>query len=138
MIFSIIIPVYNEEKTILKVLNILNNLEFSKFQKEIIVVDDGSTDGTRNLLNENKNLYSSLYCNEKNTGKGSAVRLGLQNSKGDYIVFQDADLEYDPNDLLKFEEVFLKFNADGVIGSRFTYDKKTRSHSILNKLGNLI
>ena len=69
MIFSIIIPVYNEEKTILKVLNILNNLEFSKFQKEIIVVDDGSTDGTRNLLNENKNLYSSLYCNEKNTGK---------------------------------------------------------------------
>ncbi len=138
MIFSIIIPVYNEEKTILKVLNILNNLEFSKFQKEIIVVDDGSTDGTRNLLNENKNLYSSLYCNKKNTGKGSAVRLGLQNSKGDYIVFQDADLEYDPNDLLKFEEVFLKFNADGVIGSRFTYDKYTRSHSILNKLGNLI
>ena len=60
MSFSIIIPVYNEEKTILKVLNILNNLEFSKFQKEIIVVDDCSTDGTRNLLNENKNLYSSL------------------------------------------------------------------------------
>lgn len=138
MIFSIIVPVFNEEKTILKILNTLNNLSFLKFKKEIIVVDDGSTDSTRNILNQNKSLYSSLYFNEKNMGKGAAVKLGLKNCKGDYIVFQDADLEYDPNDLIKFEEVFLKFNADGVIGSRFNYDKYTRSHSIMNKIGNYI
>ncbi len=138
MIFSIIVPVFNEEKTILKVLNELKKVEFTKFQKEIIVVDDGSTDATRKLLDENKDLYTSLFFNEKNMGKGSAVRLGLKNARGDYIVFQDADLEYDPNDLLKFEKVFLKFNADGVLGSRFTYDKYTRSHSVLNKIGNYI
>ena len=138
MIFSIIVPVFNEEKTILKILNTLNNLSFLKFKKEIIVVDDGSTDSTRNILNQNKSLYSSLYFNEKNMGKGAAVKLGLKNCKGDYVVFQDADLEYDPNDLIKFEEVFLKFNADGVIGSRFNYDKYTRSHSIMNKIGNYI
>ena len=109
MIFSIIVPVFNEEKTILKILNTLNNLSFLKFKKEIIVVDDGSTDSTRNILNQNKSLYSSLYFNEKNMGKGAAVKLGLKNCKGDYVVFQDADLEYDPNDLIKFEEVFLKF-----------------------------
>ena len=62
----------------------------------------------------------------------------MKNSSGEYVVFQDSDLEYDPIDLLKFEEVFLKFNADGIIGSRFRYDKYTRSHSILNKLGNYI
>ena len=69
MIFSIIVPVFNEEKTILKILNTLNNLSFLKFKKEIIVVDDGSTDSTRNILNQNKSLYSSLYFNEKNMGK---------------------------------------------------------------------
>ena len=64
------------------------------------------------------------------------VKIGLDKCNGEYIVFQDADLEYDPHDLLKFENVFLKFKADGIIGSRFNYDKYTRSHSILNKIGN--
>ena len=138
MIFSIIIPVFNEKKTIIKVLDTLNSVKFKEFQKEIIVVDDGSTDGTSQLLEENKNLYSSLHKNDHNQGKGAAVMIGLKNSSGHYVVIQDADLEYDPNDLLKFEEVFLKFNADGIIGSRFNYDKFTRSHSILNKIGNYI
>ena len=138
MIFSIIVPVFNEEKTILEILNQLKNINFRKFKKEIIVLNDGSTDNTKNLLDKNKDLYDVLFSNEKNEGKGSAVRLGLKNSSGEYVVFQDSDLEYDPIDLLKFEEVFLKFNADGIIGSRFRYDKYTRSHSILNKLGNYI
>ena len=138
MIFSIIVPVFNEEKTILAILNQLKDVNFRKFKKEIIVINDGSTDNTKNLLNKHKDLYNFLYTNEKNEGKGSAVRLGLKNATGEYIVFQDADLEYDPIDLLKFEDVFLKFNADGIIGSRFRYDKYTRSHSILNKLGNYI
>ena len=138
MIFSIIVPVFNEEKTILKILNELKKLNFKKFEKEIIVINDGSTDSTKKILNENKDLYDSIYSLETNKGKGSAVKLGLQHTKGEYIVFQDADLEYDPQDLLKFEEVFQKFDADGIIGSRFTYDKFTRSHSILNKIGNYI
>ena len=71
MIFSIIIPVFNEKKTIIKVLNTLNSVKFKEFQKEIIVVDDGSTDGTNQLLEENKNLYSSLHKNDHNPRKRS-------------------------------------------------------------------
>ena len=136
MIFSIIIPVFNEEKTIIEVLKKLNDIKFLRFEKEIIVVDDGSNDSTPKLLLDNKKLYKSLYTNKSNLGKGAAVKIGLNNCTGEYVVFQDADLEYDPNDLLKFEEVFLKFNADGIIGSRFNYDKYTRSHSAINKIGN--
>ncbi len=138
MIFSIIIPVYNEEKTILLLLNELNKLQFTTFKKEIIVVDDGSTDNTKKILDENKDLFNKLLSNNSNQGKGSAVKEGLKKSTGEYIVIQDADLEYDPKDLLKFEEIFNKFNADGIIGSRFNYDKYTRSHSILNKIGNYL
>ena len=93
MIFSIIVPVFNEEKTILTILNQLKDINFQKFKKEIIVVNDGSTDNTKNLLDKHKDLYDLLYSNEKNEGKGSAVRLGLKNSTGEYIVFQDSDLE---------------------------------------------
>lgn len=138
MIFSIIVPIYNEEKTILNILNRLEELKFSAFKKEIIVVDDGSLDGTRKILDSNKHLYDKLYFNHKNEGKGSAVRLGLKKSIGDYVVIQDGDLEYNPDDLIKFEKVFLKFNADGVIGSRFSYDQYIRSHSVLNKFANFI
>ena len=81
---------------------------FKKFEKEIIVIDDGSTDNTKNLLENNKDLFDTLHTNEKNKGKGSAVRLGLKNASGTYVVFQDADLEYDPNDLLKFEPILEK------------------------------
>ena len=140
MIFSIIIPVFNEEKTILQVLNNLKDTKFLKFQKEVIVIDDGSTDGTKKILEENKNLYDHLHSNKSNRGKGAIkiVKIGLDRCNGEYIVFQDADLEYDlfTHDLLKFEDVFLKFKADVIIGSRFNYDKYTRSHSILNKIGN--
>ena len=66
------------------------------------------------------------------------MRLGLKKSIGDYVVIQDGDLEYNPDDLIKFEKVFLKFNADGVIGSRFSYDQYIRSHSVLNKFANFI
>lgn len=136
MIISIIVPVYNEEKLIIPSLTKLKNLEFKRFEKEVIVIDDGSNDGTSKLLSSNSNLYTKLYTKEKNEGKGSAVKLGIENSKGTHIVFHDSDLEYDPEDFLKFEDIFLKFNADSVIGSRFNYDKYTRSHNILNKIGN--
>ena len=138
MKISILIPVYNEEQTILKALEDLSNLKFKILQKEIIVIDDGSTDKTNQILISSKHLYDKMFVNKYNQGKVSAVKLGLQNSTGNYIVFHDADLEYDPLDLLKFENVFLRFNADGVVGSRFRYDQYTRSHSILNRLGNFI
>ena len=138
MKISIIIPVYNEEKTILNVLNELKHLVFSKLEKEVIVVDDGSTDRTKTILEKNKNLFNKLVSFDLNKGKGAAVKAGLEISSGDYVVFHDADLEYEPRDLLKFEEIFIKFDADGIIGSRFNYDKYTRSHSILNKIANFI
>ena len=136
MIFTIIVPVYNEEKTLLSVLKNLNNLKFKNFKKEVILVDDGSTDGTKKILQENKNLFDKLLTNPLNKGKGAAVKVALNNCNGDYVVFHDADLEYDPEDLLRFEDVFVKFDADGIIGSRFIYRHYTRSHNILNKFGN--
>ena len=138
MKISIIVPVYNEEKTILEVLQDLENIKFNNFEKEIIVINDGSTDGTAKILDSNKNLFTKIYSNSTNQGKGSAVRIGLENTSGTHVVFHDADLEYNPLDLLKFEDVFIKFDADGIIGSRFKYDKYTRSHNILNRFGNLI
>ena len=138
MKISIIVPVYNEDKNILRILNELAILEFRKFVKEIIVINDGSTDGTLNILKSNKHLYDQLHNISKNKGKGYAVKIGLENATGTHIVFQDSDLEYNPNDLYKFENVFINFDADGIIGSRFKFDKYTRSHNFLNRMGNYI
>ncbi len=138
MMISIIVPVYNEENTILEILTRLEKLKFLSFKKEIIVVEDGSTDNTKKILENHKNLYDKIYFNQKNEGKGSAVRNGLAKAKGEYVVIQDGDLEYNPDDLVKFEKVFLNFKADGIIGSRFSYDQYIRSHSILNKFANFL
>ena len=137
MILSIIIPVYNEENTIFEVLNkIKDNLE-NKFEYEIIVIDDGSTDQSRKLLENNKTLYNKLLINEFNKGKGFSVKKGLLNCSGTHVAFQDGDLEYNPSDLLKLQKMFVSFDADGVIGSRFNYSDYTRTHNLLNKLGNM-
>ena len=138
MKFSVIIPVYNEEKTILKVLERLNQTKVENIDYEFIVINDGSTDDTKKLLENNKNLFSVLINNTNNSGKGYAVKEGLKIAKGDYIIFQDADLEYDPVDFKKFIKVCKNFDADVVIGSRFNYSEYTRSHYILNKIGNHI
>ena len=76
--------------------------------------------------------------NETNRGKGFSIKKGLLNASGTHIIFQDADLEYDPNDYKKFEKIFTDFNADGIVGSRFIYSGYTRSYNILNKFGNKI
>ena len=138
MILSIIIPVYNEESTIIKVLNrIKENLE-NKIKYEVIVINDGSTDKTSELLEKNTNLYNKLITNDTNKGKGFSVKKGLENSTGTHITFQDADLEYNPKDLLKLQKIFQDFDADGVIGSRFNYSDFTRTHNLLNKFANNI
>ena len=138
MILSIIIPVYNEEKTLLKSLESVIKLGSNLKEHEIIVVNDGSTDNTAKILEENKNLYDKLLTNESNRGKGYSIKKGLIESKGTHIIFHDSDLEYDSKDILKFIKIFLDFNADGIIGSRFNYADYTRSHNILNKFANNI
>ena len=115
---SIIIPVYNEEKTILKILDSIAKTKFEDNNYEIIIIDDGSTDQTLKLLNDNKNKYSILIKSHQNMGKGHAVIKGLEAANGKYVVFQDADLEYDPEEFVNILKIYKKFNADIVYGSR--------------------
>lgn len=136
MKLSILIPVFNEENTILSILEEIKKQNFTKFDYEIIVINDGSTDNTQEILEKNPSMYDSLYKLEVNSGKGAAIIKGLQNSTGDYIIFQDADLEYSPKDYKKIISVIDKFNAEVVIGSRFLSPEYTRVHNFSHKLGN--
>ena len=136
ILLSIIVPLYNEEKTLLDILNNLYKLKDHQENIQIIVVNDGSTDRSQEILDRNKNLYDEIIINSTNSGKGNAVRKGLEVSRGEYVTFQDADLEYDPMDFLKFINLINKFSPDLIIGSRFNYSDYTRSHYIFNKIGN--
>ena len=138
MKISIIVPVYNEEKTILKVLKRLNQTKLEGYDYQLIVINDGSTDSTQKILNENSLLYSDIINYDKNYGKGYAVKEALKIANGDYVTFQDADLEYDPKEFQKFLKISKNFDADVIIGSRFNYSEYTRSHNIMNKFGNYI
>ena len=96
MLISVLIPAFNEENTIIEILDSVNEQSNEDYELEIIVIDDSSTDSTRQLLEDNKVLYSKLIKLEKNLGKGGAVREGLKSATGSYVLFQDADLEYNP------------------------------------------
>jgi glycosyltransferase involved in cell wall biosynthesis len=133
---SIIVAVFNEEKTIIEILKKIKDTKKNQFEYEVIVINDGSTDDTFQLLNQNKNLYSKILNFKKNSGKGFAIKEGLKISSGEYIIFQDADLEYDPNDLNHFCNLYDKVDPDLIIGSRFRYREYTRSHNFFNLLGN--
>jgi len=135
-LLTIIVPVFNEEKTVKNVLLSLAKLKETFQSIEIIVVNDGSKDGTLKILNENSNFYDLLINNSQNKGKGNAVKDALERATGNYITFQDADLEYDPNDFTKFINLINKFSPDLIIGSRFNYADYTRSHHFFNKIGN--
>ena len=117
MSLSIIVPVYNEKKNIMKVIESLKNLQIRN--KEIIIVDDCSTDGTRDLLYKIEDPEIKVLFQPFNTGKGGAVRRGMAEARGDYVVIQDADLEYDPQDLYKLHDVIKKHHGIVVYGSRF-------------------
>ena len=124
---SIIIPIYNEERTLLEVLNKINLLkEFCNL--EIIVVNDGSTDNSKNIIKKNNKLYNKSINLKKNCGKGKAVIEGIKNCSQEYILIQDADLEYDPKDILEFLEENKKNNYDLIMGSRFIGNKRTVLH----------
>jgi glycosyltransferase involved in cell wall biosynthesis len=137
IVLSVIVPLYNENQTIIKVLNRLSETKKKDFVYEVIVINDGSTDNSLSLLEQNKDLYDQLITYKKNNGKGHAVLKGLEAAKGKYIIFQDADLEYDPKDILKFVSLINNFETDLILGSRLNYSDFTRSHNILNKFGNM-
>jgi len=135
---SIIIALYNEEKTIIEILNRISKTKKNNYEYEIIVINDGSTDKSLKLLQENSNLYNKLLDFKNNKGKGFAVKEGIMIATGDYIIFQDADLEYDPNDINYFCETYDKVDADLIIGSRMRYREYNRSHKFMNLIGNKI
>lgn len=136
MKLSIIVPAYNEDKTILTILRKLRAVEIPKVQIEIVVVDDGSTDRTKDLVNSHAELYDAFIPLPENQGKGAAVRAGLKAAKGDYVVFQDADLEYDPKEIPKLLKPVLEHNASVVFGSRVLTPELVRVHYLWNYLGN--
>jgi glycosyltransferase involved in cell wall biosynthesis len=133
---SIIVAAYNEEKTIIEILENIKKTKNNNFEYEIIIINDGSKDNTIKLLTENPNLYQKLIDLKENKGKGFAIKEGLRIATGDYIIFQDADLEYDPADINYICEIYEKFNADLIIGSRIRYRNFTRSHNFFNLIGN--
>ncbi len=136
MKISIIIPVFNEEKTVIELLKKVNKQKSDDYFIEIIVIDDGSSDNSKKLLTTNKDLYSKFISLEKNLGKGGAVIEGLRVANGDFILFQDADLEYNPEDYKKIFKVIDEFNAEVVIGSRNLSPEYTRVYNYFHKVGN--
>lgn len=121
-LLSVIIPVYNEEKTVKKVVERVREVEVPK---QIVIVDDGSTDSTPQVLEEIKNSFSPDNYNKKitilrkdNGGKGSAIKEGIKAAEGEIVIFQDADLEYDPQDYHIVIKPILNGEADAVLGSR--------------------
>ena len=121
---SIIIPVYNEEKTILGLLQAVENSPIGNLNKEIILVDDFSKDGTREILsNLLKTDKYKVFFQDKNYGKGQAIRRGFAETTGDFIIIQDADLEYDPEEYPNLLEPLISGKAQVVYGSRFTRNK---------------
>lgn len=115
---SVIIPVYNEEKTIDEILHTVVVAALPGWKKEIIVVDDGSTDATRDTLAKWDKKIRVIY-KDKNEGKGSAVSIGLSEATGDIVLIQDADLEYSPDDYPTLLKPFEHSNVNAVYGSRF-------------------
>jgi glycosyltransferase involved in cell wall biosynthesis len=133
---TVLVPAYNEEATILQVLRKINEQVNPNVELEVVVVDDGSQDGTLAALEANPDLYHKLVKQPQNGGKGAAVRSGLAQATGDYVLFQDADLEYDPAEYGKLLEPVQRFDADIVLGSRMLAPPWTRVHYFWHKRGN--
>jgi len=137
MKISIIIPCFNEEKTLSQIIDKV--LKFKSFEKEIIIVDDCSEDNTPHIINDLLIKFDEIKSikHEKNYGKGAGIKSGLEISTGDIILIQDADLEYNPEDYDSLLEPFLKTDADVVYGSRFLGGRYVRLsffwHYVANK-----
>jgi len=133
MQLTVVIPVYNEQATIIE---LLERVAAINIEKEIIVVDDFSTDGTRAILEEARNETFTLLLHDRNQGKGAALRTGFKHATGDFVIIQDADLEYDPADFSKLLAIVKNENARVVYGSRLATSQPTMTlrHFVGNRL----
>ena len=130
---TILIPVYNEYNTLNKILAKIENIDFYGLNKEIILIDDCSTDGTKELY---KDLNYKVLYHERNLGKGAALRDGFKEATGDIVTIQDADLEYNPEDLLPLVKVVMDNEADVAYGSRFMNIDISKNYMLTHLLGN--
>jgi glycosyltransferase involved in cell wall biosynthesis len=136
MKLTVIMPVFNERNTIQEILRRVRAVDLGEIEKAVIVVDDGSTDGTRDILKLEEDSTTRVVYHEKNKGKGAAVRTALELMDGDFVVIQDADLEYDPDDYRALLGPILKKKAEVVYGSRFTGEHRDMLfwHMLGNKM----
>ncbi|MBQ8886978.1 MAG: glycosyltransferase family 2 protein [Candidatus Gastranaerophilales bacterium] len=132
---SIIIPVFNEKDTFKLLLEKVEQANFCGLEKEIIMVDDCSTDGTTEILKELSANYKVLF-HEKNQGKGAAIKTAVKEATGDFVCIQDADLEYLPDDYDKLLPLLINNEADVVYGSRFKNKENLKNFILKNKIAN--
>ncbi len=132
---SVLIPAYNEAATIEKVLRAVRSVVVAGAVFEVIVIDDGSTDGTDSICRSLSDLID-IYERQNNQGKGAALRTGIARASGDIILIQDADLEYDPNEYSKLLAPIMSGNADVVLGSRFAGSEAHRVVYFWHMVGN--
>ena len=131
---SVIIPCFNEKETITKIIEKVENC--TVLLKEIIIVDDSSTDGTREILEKINNPIIKIFFHAQNQGKGAAIRTGFSKVNGDICIIQDADLEYDPSEYPKLIKPIIDNKADVVFGSRFKGDAAHRVVYFWHRVGN--
>ena len=133
-ILSVVVPVYNEKGTVLKIIEKVLRLDIVK---EVIVVDDGSTDGTKELLQAAAfDGRVRTYFHDRNRGKGAALRTGFGHVTGEIVTIQDADLEYDPSEFVEMSKPIIEGVADVVYGSRLSGGKPQRVHLFWHRMGN--
>lgn len=133
---SVIVPVFNEQKTILEVLQRIRDCELDEVSIEVVIVDDGSTDSTWQILDDHPDLYAKRIRLPTNQGKGAAVKEGLRNATCEYVLIQDADLEYDPGEYPVLMRPLALADADVVLGSRMIAPPLTRVYYFWHKIGN--
>lgn len=132
-ILSVVIPVYNEERTVRE---LIHRVRVVELPLEIVVVDDGSTDGTVEILKSLESKVDKIVYHDRNQGKGAAIRTGIEHVTGDMVIIQDADLEYDPMEYPNLIAPILEGKADVVFGSRFMGGRPRRVHLYWHSVAN--